>query len=288
MILNFFQKINRDIKMKSYRFSIFEISLFGLLLALYMIAAVAEKYIFVGAFRISITYALFVIFGLALGPWRGAFLGILSDTLNQVIFGVSTWMIEYAIIPVAIAFLSGFIFVILTKKDKFTWIFGLLFLSILTVIFVSVMATQYDSLPIGETSIKRSKKFTTAAILAIGSIGILLMWISSVTFLCLYLKTRNVKTKFSTQLLFSILLTVFVILILTRWLWGPFAYINYYNRFRGGNWTYSQYYFFFMIPIIFKSLIEIPIYTLIIFAIYPVIVLIRQKVAFASKKESAY
>ncbi|AZZ65805.1 ECF transporter S component [Metamycoplasma phocicerebrale] len=287
-MITFFQRMKRNIKTKSYRFSIFEISLFGLLLALYIIASVIERYVFVGAFNISITYALFIIFGLALGPWKGAFLGILCDTINQVIFGISTWMPEYAIIPVLIAFLSGFLFLGLTKNEKNTWIFGFIFLSLLTIIFIVILATKYDSIPIRETSIKRNKNFSLQAIIAIGSLGIGSIWLSALVFVIIYKKTRSLKSKFSAQILFSILLTVFGILIITRWFWGPFAYINYHNRFRSGTWTYQKYYFFFMIPIVFKSLIEIPIYTVVIFAIYPAIVMLRQKIAFSSKRTHTY
>lgn len=144
-----------------------------------MISSLVERYLMPRTFRISLTYAIFIIFGLALGPWRGAFLGLLSDTLNQVIFGISTWMIEYAIIPVIISFLSGLL-----------------------------------------------------------------------------------------------------INIICRWLWGPFAYINYHNRFRNGTWKYKDYYLIFMIPIIFKSLIEVPIYTIIIYSFFPVINILRRKIYF--------
>ena len=81
-----------------------------------MISSIVERYLMPRTFRISLTYAIFIIFGLALGPWRGAFLGLLSDTLNQVIFGISTWMIEYAIIPVIISFLSG----LFSHKNNFS------------------------------------------------------------------------------------------------------------------------------------------------------------------------
>ncbi|SYV90461.1 Uncharacterised protein [Metamycoplasma alkalescens] len=43
-----------------------------------------------------------------------------------------------------------------------------------------------------------------------------------------------------------------------------------------------------MIPIVFKGLIEIPFYTLVIFHIYPVLRLIREKIIYSTKKISTY
>ncbi|ENY69799.1 ECF transporter S component [Mycoplasmopsis arginini] len=254
-----------------------------------MIMALFERFVFVGAFNISITYAVFIVFGLALGPWKGAIIGILCDTLNQVIFGISTWMPEYALIPVLIAFLSGFFINSLTKSsDKKTWIIGFIFLAIITIIFIVILAREYNSLPLSETSIKRKKKYSLQAVIGISTFGISLTWILSIIFLTLYIKTKSIKTKYSSYLLFNIFITVFAIIVITRWLWGPFAYINYHNRFRSGTWKYNEYYFFFMVPIIFKSLIEIPIYTFLIFSIYPIIRIIKNKINYTSKKISVY
>ncbi|WP_330463390.1 ECF transporter S component [Metamycoplasma gateae] len=286
--IDWIRKTRRIIRTKSYLLSVFEIALFGLLLSLYMITSVIERFVFVGAFNISLTYAVFVVFGLALGPWKGAIIGLLCDTLNQIIFGISTWMPEYAIIPILIAFLSGYIMNIFTKNQKATWLIGFILLLLITSIFIAILVTQYDSLPINEVSRARKKKFSLQAVIGISVFGVGIIWISAFVFLLIYLFTRNIRIKYACYLLFTILLTIFIILIVSRWLWGPFAYINFHNRFRGGKWEYSEYYFFFMIPIVFKSLIEIPVYTFLIFLIFPVVKIIRQKINTSSKRIGIY
>ncbi|BAP39451.1 ECF transporter S component [Metamycoplasma canadense] len=288
MIISWIQNIKRNIKTKSHLLSVFEIAQIGLLLAIYMIMSMIEKYVFTGAFNISLTYAIYIIFGLALGPWKGAIAGLLCDTLNQVIFGISTWMPEYAIIPIVIAFLAGFFINWLNRKHSLSWTTGFIFLFIVTAIFIYILVKNVDSFPIRETALKRKKVFSLNAVIGISTFGIGTVWLISLTLFIFYKITRNISKKYSSYLFFIIMLTVFAIIIITRWLWGPFAYINYHNRFRSGKWEYSDYYFFFMIPIIFKSLIEIPIYSVIIFAIYPVIKLIRKKIKNITRKINAY
>ncbi|RAW47267.1 ECF transporter S component [Metamycoplasma hominis] len=287
-MFEFIQKIRRIKKTKQHKLTVFEISLFALLLAIYIIAAILERFVFKGIMNINITYAVFIIFGLALGPWKGAFLGILCDTLNQVIRGISTWMIEYALVPVFIALISGWLLRLMYAKQKITWIIGFSFLSIITAIFVIVLTIHGNNLPINETAVKRTKLIPIRIVLSIAIVGLAFIWISSITFLTLFIKNRKFSVKSNVVLLFSILLVVFFTLMLCRWFWGPFAYINYHNRFRSGNWDYKTYYPIFMIPIIAKTLIEIPIYTAVIFVLYPIIIMIRQRILFYTSKIYSY
>lgn len=131
-MFSIYSQIRRNIKTKSYKLTIFEIVIFGALLAIYILTAYIENFLFPRGFRLSITYAIFIIFGLALGPWKGAFLGLLSDTLNQVIYGVSTWMIEYAIIPPIIAFLSGMCLQLAYLNPHKFWTYTFLILTFVT------------------------------------------------------------------------------------------------------------------------------------------------------------
>ncbi|WP_412031623.1 ECF transporter S component [Metamycoplasma buccale] len=286
-MLNWFFNIKRAIKTKSYRLAIFEIVLFGILLAIYMVTAWIENKIIPGVARISITYAIFIIFGIALGPWKGAFLGILCDTIKQVIFGIGTWMIEYAIIPIIIAFISGYLIKTIYIYNKGVWIFGFSILAIITIILTIFLIFNDNIIKWKETSLKQ-KPISSFIVWIISTISISVIWAISFVLFGIHLKTKNFKKKYHTQLLFWIIISVFIIIILVRWLWGPFAYISYHNRFRNGSWKYSQYYFIFMIPIIFKSLIEIPVYGAIIFAIFPLIKKIHEKISFHSSKIFTY
>lgn len=251
-----------------------------------MISAIIEKYLFPRTFRISLTYAIFIIFGLALGPWKGAFLGLLSDTLNQVIFGISTWMIEYAIVPVLISFLAGWLINIVYLKSKKFWALIFTFLVLLTFFLTYFLLKNGNTLRWNEFS-RKSKKFIPLNIVALISVITLsLTWILTFSTFGVNLISKKFKVKWSTQLILSIFITTTLILIICRWLWGPFTYINYHNRFRSGTWKYKDYYLVFMIPIIFKSLVEIPVYTSIIYFLYPIIFLLRKKIH--SKKKQLF
>ncbi|RMA79065.1 putative membrane protein [Metamycoplasma subdolum] len=288
ILSSFFYKLSR-LKYKSKRLTVYEICLFGILLAIYMIARLVERFVFRGPYNISITYAIFIIFGIILGPWKGAFLGILSDTLDQIIFGVSTWMIEYAIIPAIIAFLSGIFRYLIYKDSKTTFVIGLSFLSFLTCFMIAFLLFNSGKIPSVENKLK-SDKVSPLIVAIISSISLTLIWTASLSLLITSAKTRNVETKFKCHLFFAILITIFIILILTRWLWGPFAFINYFNRFlaKKSAWTYETKYFPIMIPIIFKSFIEIPVYALIIFAIFPIVRKLRESILFHTSKRSTY
>ncbi|PZV99827.1 ECF transporter S component [Metamycoplasma auris] len=260
-----------------------------MLLALYMIAASLQKYVFKGVFRITPTYALVVIFGLTLGPWKGALLGFISNTLENILLqGIGTWMLEYAIVPVVIALLTGLLMNTFSKNQNSTWFFGILFLLIVTGIFIGILIDNYNKLPVNEGAKSLKNKIPVSIVAGISAFGFSAIWIITITLLLIYSKTMQIKRKYSAFLFFNILITVFIILVLVRWLWGPYAYITYRNRFRAANWKVSEWYVRFMIPIVFKGLLEIPIYTIIIYHIYPVISIVRNKVLYQSRKIATY
>ncbi|WP_374846917.1 ECF transporter S component [Metamycoplasma salivarium] len=289
-MFSIYSQIRRNIKTKSYKLTIFEIVIFGALLAIYILTAYIENFLFPRGFRLSITYAIFIIFGLALGPWKGAFLGLLSDTLNQVIYGVSTWMIEYAIIPPIIAFLSGMCLQLAYLNPHKFWTYTFLILTFVTFLIIFFVVKNINHISWKEFSrkLKKTQILPIRIVATIISVGLGSIWLFSLILLVTHLKTKSFKTKWKTQLMFSILITTFIILIITRWLWGPFAYISYMNRFRNMNWKYADYFTIFMIPIVFKSLIEIPVYTVIIYAVMPIINIAKQKISFYKNKIFTY
>ncbi|ENY69190.1 Hypothetical protein, predicted transmembrane protein [Metamycoplasma auris 15026] len=258
-------------------------------LALYIIAHALEKYAFKGVFHITPTYALAVIFGLVLGPWKGALLGFISDVFVNILFrGIGTWMLEYAIVLVVIPFLTGFLMRLFSKDQSSTWFFGIAFLLVVTGIFIGVVIANYNKLPTSEGATSLKKKIPLNIVAGISAFGFSSIWITTFVLLVIYFKTYDYKRKYAVSLFFNILITVFVILVIVRWLWGPYAYITYRNRYRNANWKVSEWYVRFMIPIVFKGLLEIPIYTIIIFHIYPVLTIVRNKVLYESRKIATY
>ncbi|UWD33991.1 hypothetical protein [Mesomycoplasma molare] len=105
------------------------------------------------------------------------------------------------------------------------------------------------------------------------------------TFLIFYYKSK----KEIYYLLAFIFATICIILILVRWLWGPFAFIQYYNRFIGSKTNKTreiqQYFYFYLTPIILKGLITIPIYTIMLYSLIPVLFKMQKKY---NKKGTSY
>ncbi|QJR44462.1 ECF transporter S component [Mycoplasma miroungirhinis] len=262
--------------------TVYDIAIFGLLIALYMIFHSIQKFVLTGPKHISLTYALFVIYGMILGPIKSMILGILCDTTSQLIYGIQFWMPEYAIIPALISLTSALIFKLKKLESKWQWITGVFILLFITTIFILVISLYGHSIAQSETS--KKKKIPFNIVLAISITSLSLIWIGVITSCLLHFLSKSIKIKTLTQKLFIILLNVIIIMVLYRWLWGPFAYINYHNRFRSGTWQYQEYYLVWMIPIVFKSLIEIPVYVFIIFNLQPVIKFLGNKYKYENLK----
>ncbi|MGX9340664.1 hypothetical protein ACWXVL_02315 [Mycoplasma sp. 128] len=180
-------------------------------------------------------------------------------------------MLVYAIIPPLIAILAWLMFKMrsLSKKTIFLTGFGTLLL--LTILFVVFISTQYSLIQSG-MSAKKPKLVSIQTVMIVSSLCILTIW--AIAIFCLFMSERK-----SFQNFFVILIIVFTIIIIFRWLWGPFAYITFYNRYfaRSSKWAYGDYYFYFMIPIMFKTLIEIPVYAFILFGLQHLIIWMQKQ-----------
>ncbi|WP_232028572.1 ECF transporter S component [Metamycoplasma cloacale] len=208
--------------------------------------------------------------------------------MNQIIYGISTWMIEYAIVPVIIAMISGLLVHFIFNVKRTTWYVGFIILVIITIIMISFLITYNKPFDWAELRFKSKNPIPTIVVASVSATGLTAIWI--IAFITYFINkfSWNFKHKLNAQYVFGILVGVFLIIVIMRWFWGPFAYINYHNRFRNGTWTYQKYYLPFMIPIMFKTLIEIPIYALIIFHLKPVISLITGRINFYSQKIYTY
>ncbi|AWX69326.1 hypothetical protein [[Mycoplasma] anseris] len=288
MIISFFHSLRRKFQLKSFKLTVFEIALYGLLLGIYFGCSLLERYVFKGPFKITLTYVVFIIFGLALGPLKGAFLGILCDTLDQVIYGISTWMVEYAIVPAVIAILSGLMMMFIFSTKKRTWPIGFIILSIITTIMVVFLLKYNQPFDWSEYRFKSKEPISKLVVGLVSGFGLGIVWIMSFCFFLVNKFNKNFEIRFKMQNLFGILIGTFLIIVIVRWFWGPFAYINYHNRFRNGTWSYQTYFLPFMIPIMFKSFLEVPVYATVIFAFKPVISLIVDKINFYTQKIFVY
>ncbi|WGI36884.1 ECF transporter S component [Mesomycoplasma lagogenitalium] len=223
-----------------------------------------------------------IILGLILGPFKGAFLAILADTLNLLITSsIATWMIEYAIIPPFTAILSWLLFYIYQLKNKlsFITIFSIFIITISTliIIYFSEVINGANQVKIENLSkdIRQifTKELVLILIISFSSISLIIL----ISFSILYFKTKK-EIYYLIIFIFSVVLTI---VILLRWLWGPYAFIKYYNRFIGIKNNklreINQYFYFYLTPIILKGLITIPIYCVFLISLTPILIKLKKR-----------
>ncbi|MCU9934678.1 hypothetical protein NWE61_06360 [Mycoplasmopsis felis] len=103
--------------------------------------------------------------------------------------------------------------------------------------------------------------------------GIVLLTLSlvilSIFFLLviIYFKTENKVKKEKIALLILVYFLTVSLIVLARWIWGPFAFIRYANFFLGRSYNIKDQYLILMTPIVIRSLISIPIYVFVLFSI---------------------
>ncbi|MDK2819961.1 MAG: hypothetical protein KFW07_03930 [Mycoplasmataceae bacterium] len=206
------------------KFTTLDIALMGMMMTIYLIIVWGLKQFLPGKFNISIEILFFIIFGIIFGPIKGSIFSLLCDTVYQLILGsIAFWMIEYAIVPPLVSMVSWFLMYFYEKENKFKFIFPVVILALTIAGVISFFVYQF---------INNSFKFENSIIdpLVVFYLMITLCIIiltSIIVALILYkLKKDVIYIKF--LYLFSV---VAIILIIFRWLWGPYAYVNFFNRF---------------------------------------------------------
>ncbi|MDC8899991.1 hypothetical protein PT313_01650 [Metamycoplasma hyosynoviae] len=201
------------------------------------------------------------------------------------------WMLEYAIVPPAIAVMSSLIMFYFKGKSSKSWYIGFLILAFITTIAIFMITQEYQKIKWEKGS--KNVKVPLSLVVAVVSTSFTLIWIYSlITFFIFKFSRVSYFIKMKLHSIFDILIMIFIVIIITRWLWGPFAFINYYN-----TWIvpegrkpkdYKLWFLVYMIPIVFKSLIEIPFYSLLTYSLLPIIRIIKNKIYFYSSREYTF
>lgn len=219
------EKINTKEQLKnSFKFSIFDIALMGIMMSIYFVVVFIFKNFLPGKLNISIEILFYILFGIIFGPIKGSIFAILCDTVSQLFLGsIAFWMIEYAIVPPLISILSWALLFFYEKKNKFRFVFPLTILSLTIIGVIIFFVYQF---------IQNSFKFENSVMdpkLVFGLMIVLciLLILSIIITLTLY---RIKKNELFIKVLYLIGV-VSVVLIIFRWFWGPFAYVNFFNRF---------------------------------------------------------
>lgn len=254
----------------------FDVAISGMFLAMFLILTTITKYTLAGALNIAIEIPFWIIFGIVLGPVKGSMLAIICDTLVQLLLsktGLGTWMIEYAMIPPLVTIVSWLMFMLFQKNHFWTSIILSLILAFVIITNVTVLILRANNKHrIG--SIKVS--FDTMLIVTLFLSSLLLL--VNLGFWIYLIIGKNHKAKIW-RVLFVMTLIAFII-VLARWIWGPYAYVAYYNRFVAGTkpaQNISDRFVPLIIPIILKSSIEIPIYTILLTPITNALLQLKDK-----------
>ncbi|WP_033161336.1 ECF transporter S component [[Mycoplasma] collis] len=266
---------------KYYKFSIYDITISSIFLAIYLgLIFLLKLTIFQSKLNLQFDYIFYIIFGIILGPIKGSILAIAADTLNLIIKGIIFfWMWEYAIIPPIIVIISWLFMFFYHEKSKLS----------LSILLVTIIAASAFLLIIFLFEINKPKsnsfiqnnqfdktiryffnKFNVTIFLS--SFLVIFFIFITINTILWFLTKKNIYYLliFSTSLLF-------IIVVLARWIWGPIAFIKYYNLFIAQNtknktiFSIEDRYYFYFAPIVLKGIISIPIYNLFLISVLPII-----------------
>lgn len=259
------------------KFTIFDISISGVLLAMHIIVMIFAKWTILRVVPIELEFIFYVLYGLILGPFKGMFLAIIGDTLTLLLTGsIGTWFWLYAIIPPLITLFSGYFIIWFNKSMNFRRyaILPILLVSyaiILTVFFLRVNP---------DLTVNVSKTKQIPALLMLMFLGIYgLFLLISLALMFYFARTKKSNKMINYLLVFSL---IAIVIIIFRWILGPVAYIEWFNYIRKSKpnaklKTYGVDYLIVMYPIILKTAITLPIYVAVLAPIFRVLLILKDK-----------
>ncbi|WAM09571.1 ECF transporter S component [Mycoplasmopsis cynos] len=261
------------------RFSIYDISLAGVLMCIFLIIAAVKNFTPLKIVGLDPEFIFYIIFAFFFGKFKGAFLSFVW--LFQFIIRWKDWILPwkfYAIVPIVMTILIG-AFIDMFRKYKRIWVVLMeLFLVLVFCALIYVFILNMND-PKG---IKISKTFGFSRVSLGVFIALLVITLSIFAifnvFVIKYLTAKNKASKQRySYLLLSIFLVVFVI-VLARWIWDPFAFIQYANRYLGRGYDLSNRYLIVMVPIILRSVIALPIYIIVVNALIPILAFLKKTI----------
>lgn len=234
----------------------------AILLSLFTVIKYVCSLIFKGPLNFNIEILFWVFNGMLFGPIKGSLFSILCDTVFTLISGIAYWMIEYAIVAPLVTILSWFMWKLYKENNKWTIYFSI---SIILVMLITTLVIFFIQLV--------NKKFEYEQVKTINPIFVYsvisFLSISAVSFVlfCLIAYKKTNKWMYINWL--YIFTLIIVIVILFRWLWGPFAFYMYKKRFISANIDFEKSYVLSLFGIVMKSCLTIPLATLISIPLFP-------------------
>ncbi|MGL5617688.1 MAG: hypothetical protein ACRCWU_01380 [Metamycoplasmataceae bacterium] len=207
-----------------FRFTVMDIALMGMLMAIYFVVVFLLKQFLPGVFNISVETLFFILFGIIFGPIKGSIFAIMCDTTYQLFLGgIAFWMIEYAVVPPLVVILSWGLMFFYEKNNRFRFIFPNVVLALTIVGVIGFFVYQFinNSFMFDNSIVNPQLVFWLMIILCISLIATIIMT------MVLY---RINKKEIYVRILYLVAV-IAIILIIFRWLWGPYAYVMFFNRF---------------------------------------------------------
>lgn len=232
-----------------------EIAFMAILLALYTVIKYLTNLVLTGPLNISIELFFWIINGVLFTPLKGAFFSILCDTVFCFFTsGIAYWMIEYAIVAPIVSLVSSFFLKMYKEKNKSTIVFCI---SIILILIASTLIIFFIQLFNGKFNYEGvdSKKIFPLFIYLLISFLCFSMLAFLITALVLFKKNNNWKY---IKWLHYLTLIILVIIIF-RWLWGPYAYLQFSKRFYSKKIDFAKQYPISLFGIVTKSCLTIPI-----------------------------
>lgn len=278
--INISKTAAKDFLTENFRFSIYEIALSGMLVALWVVSALPIFNFNLGFMHIGITYVWPILLGLTAKPAMAILCAVLGDNLALLSSGTgfSQWMPEYAVIPIMIVVITFFFKKIITSNNEKAWF---------SIIFIANIATLVGTLVtmIVENNFKyQSKNVSDRVFDFTGSVAQIIVWtmygivtIVSITLISLHIIARQNKVikigskeirlnEKTIKQIVSFYSLSMIIIVITIWIWGPFAQLRYLNVYVNVH-AYSEY-DLFLIPRILKTPVSLLLYTAIVLPIY--------------------
>lgn len=228
----------------------------AVLLALFTVIKYVCSLIFKGPLNFNVELLFWIFNGILFGPFKGSLFSILCDTIFTLINGIAYWMIEYAIVAPLSTILAWFIWKMYKEKQKQTIYFAL------TMIFIMVVATLIIfiiQLLNNEFQYENEKQINEIFIYCVIS----LLLVSTTAFVLFCLISFHHKNDWKYIKLLYIFALIITIIILFRWLWGPFAFYMYKKRFSSASIDFNKSYVLSLFGIVMKSCLTIPLATIV-------------------------
>ncbi len=232
----------------------------AVLLGIYSVLKFVSSLIFKGPLNFSIEILFWIINGIIFGPFKGPLFSLLCDTVFTFFTtGIAYWMIEYAIIPPIVSLLSWLFWKTYKEKNKITIIFSLLILIISITSVLIIFFIQFFDGKFRYEGVSQSKVIPFAVYILVSIFCFVIFCFSILCLILFYVKNDWKYIKW----LHSMALVV-VIIILSRWLWGPYAYLEYMKRFYSKHINFERQYPLTLFGIVIKSCVTIPLASIII------------------------